>query len=545
MEKGRNVNMYDLLIKNAKIVDGSGGPWLRGDVAVKGGKIAKVGKIEDEKASMVINAEDKVLSSGFIDAHSHADFVCATVNDATSKITQGVTTEIVGNCGLSMAPVQLRTVEELKQYLLAFIPSEVKPSWEWESFDDWFNIIDRNGNSTDIASLVGHGAIRIYAMGFENRKPREDEMEQMKKALAHAMEDGALGLSTGLIYPPGCFADTDELIELCKVVAQYGGIYATHMRNEGPEMLSALEEALKIGRESGCPVHISHHKASGRPNFGKVAESLRMIEEARKNGIDVTCDVYPYTAGSTLISALLPKWVHEGGVVRMLERLRDSEVRQRIALELNSDIPGWENLVRGSGWENILICSCEDKPIYEGKTIAEIATESNLSPEEVLFDVISSSKGRSTIALFMIDEKDCETVLSHPLSMIGSDGWACSSSGVLAKGKPHPRAFGTFPRVLGKYSRERKVMPLETAVWKMTGFPAQRFRLEDRGIIKKGMKADIVVFDPETIIDKANYENPFQQPEGVEYVIMNGEVVVDHKSYSGKTLGKVVRPLSS
>lgn len=532
---------YELVIRNAKIVDGSGGPWFRGDVAVQNGKIARVGKVEDEKASMVINAEGKVLSPGFIDAHSHADFVCATVNDATSKITQGVTTEIVGNCGLSMAPVQPRTVEELKQYLSAFIPSEVKPSWEWTSFDNWFDIIDRNGNSTNIASLGGHGAIRIYAMGFENRKPREDEMEEMKKALARAMQDGALGLSTGLIYPPGCFAGTDELIELCRVVAQYGGIYTTHMRNEGPEMLSAVEEALKIGKESECPVHISHHKASGRPNFGKVTESLHMIEEARKSGIDVTCDVYPYTAGSTLISALLPKWVHEGGVGCMLERLRNSEVRQEITRELNSDIPGWENLAKEGGWGSILICSCENKPIYEGKTIAKIAAENNSSPEEVLFDIILDSEGKSTIALFMIDEKDCRTVLSHPLSMIGSDGWACSFSGVLAKGKPHPRAFGTFPRVLGKYAREEKIMPLETAVWKMTGFPAQRFRLEDRGIIKKGMTADMVIFDPETIIDKASYEDPFQQPEGIEYVIMNGEVVVDHKRYSGKTLGKVVR----
>lgn len=533
--------MFDLLIKNAKLFNGCGGPWFRGDLAVKDGRISKIGKIAKEEAKTVIDAEEKALSPGFIDAHSHADFVCATINDTTSKLTQGVTTEIVGNCGLSLAPVRPETIEELKQYLAPFIPKDVKPSWKWRSLGDWLDVIDGQGNSTNIAPLVGHGAIRIYAMGFEDRKPDAQEMAEMKKILAESMEDGAIGLSTGLIYPPGCFSDTDELAELCEVVAEYGGLYVTHMRNEGPELLQAVDEALEIGRRSGCAVHISHHKASGRQNFGLVSQSLRMLESARAEGIDVTCDVYPYTAGSTLISGLLPKWVHEGGVGNMLHRLKDPQMRQKIADELNSDIPGWENLARGCGWENILICSCENEPSYEGKTIVEIASEKGSTSEETLFDVILGAEGKATIALFMIDENDCKAVLAHPLSMVGSDGFACSFSGVLAKGKPHPRAFGTFPRVLGKFVREDGIMDLETALWKMTGFPAQRFGLKDRGFLKEGMAADLVLFDPQVIIDRATYENPHQPADGIEYVILDGKIVVDHKKHNGKIMGKTLR----
>ncbi|NLO56611.1 MAG: D-aminoacylase [Thermovirga sp.] len=533
--------MFDLLVRDARLYDGCGGPWYKGDLAVKDGKIAKIGKIRNADAPIVINAEGKALSPGFIDAHTHLDFVCSSINDTASKVTQGVTTEIAGNCGLSLIPVRPETIEELKQYLAPFIPSDVNLSWKWRSLENWFDRVDEKGNSTNVASLVGHGTLRIYAMGFDDRKPSGQEMTEMKKALAQSMEEGALGLSTGLIYPPGCYSDTDELSELCEVVAEYGGLYVTHMRNEGPEMLQSVEEALEIGRRSGCPVHISHHKSSGRQNFGLVSQSLRMLEDARTEGIDVTCDVYPYTAGSTLISSLLPKWVHEGGVRRMLERLKDLASRQRIVDELNRVIPGWENLVKGCGWDNIMISSCENEPTLEGKTITEIASERRSSPEDTLLDMILETEGKATIALFMMDEKDCSTVLVHPLSMVGSDGFASSFTGVLSKGKPHPRSFGTFPRVLGKYVREDDLMTLERALWKMTGFPAQRFGLKDRGFLKEGMAADLVVFDPLVIIDNATYKEPRQQADGIDYVILGGEIVVDHKEYNGKTPGKSLR----
>ena len=533
--------MYDLLVKNARLYDGCGGPWFKGDLAVKDGRIASIGKMKNAEARTVIDAEGKALSPGFIDAHTHLDFVCASVNDTASKVTQGVTTEIAGNCGLSLIPVRPETIEELKRYLAPFIPQDVNLSWKWRSLGDWFDSVDERGNSTNVASLVGHGTLRIYAMGFADRKPSGQEMAEMKRALAQTMEEGALGLSTGLIYPPGCYSDTDELSELCEVVAEHGGLYVTHMRNEGPELLQSVEEALEIGRRSGCPVHISHHKSSGRQNYGLVSRSLQMMENARAEGIDVTCDVYPYTAGSTLISSLLPKWVHEGGVGRMLERLRDLASRRRIADELDRVIPGWENLAKGCGWENILICSCEKEPSYEGKTVTEIADGRGTSPEEALFDVILETEGKATIALFMMDEKDCSTVLAHPLSMVGSDGFASSFSGVLSKGKPHPRSFGTFPRVLGKYVREEGLMSLERAIWKMTGFAAQRFGLKDRGFLREGMAADLVVFDPLEIIDNATYKEPRQQAEGIDYVVLGGEVVVDHKVYNGKTLGRSLR----
>lgn len=533
--------MYDLILKNGRVVDGSGGPWFRADIAVKDGLVVKIGKLGETQADMVIDANDMVVSPGFIDAHSHSDLVTTGINNGDSKITQGVTTEVAGMCGLTQAPVNPATIDQLKRYLSPFIFEGVNIPWQWNSLAEMLDFIDERGNSTNLAMLVGHGSVRIAAMGFDDREPTDEELEKMKKLVAESMEQGALGLSTGLIYPPGCYCKTSELIELCKVVAKYGGIYVTHMRNEGNEIIEAVKEALTIGRESGCPVHISHHKASGRPNHGKVKETLAMMEKAREEGVDVTCDAYPYTAGSTLISALLPKWVNAGGVEEMLKRLRDPETRNTVAKELEQDVPGWENLARQAGWNKILVSSCINNKANEGKYIQDIADERGVSCTDALFDIILEEQGRITMALFTMDEEDSKYVYGHRLSMAGSDGYAYAFSGPLAQGKPHPRSYGTFPRVLGTYVREFKAFPLETAVWKVTGFPAQRYGLQDRGLIKEGLRADFVVFNPDTIVDKSSYEDPFHQAEGIEYVILGGEVVVCNKEYSGKTLGKVFR----
>ncbi|MDD2574166.1 MAG: D-aminoacylase [Bacillota bacterium] len=533
--------MFDLVIKNAKVIDGSGGPWYKADVAVKDGKISKIGKFKDVAADNIIDAAGKVVSPGFIDAHSHSDFVAAAINNAEGKITQGVTTEVSGVCGITAAPVNPDTISQLKQYLGAFMPKGLKLNWEWRSLGDWMDIVDKQGNATNLAMFVGHGSIRIAVMGFANRAPSAGELEDMKKLVRQSMEQGALGISTGLIYPPGCYSDKEELIELCKVIAEYGGIYVTHMRNESGEIIPALEEAIDIGRQSGCAVHISHHKVAGRSNLGLINKTLGMMEEARLEGIDVTCDVYPYIAGSTLISALLPKWVHDGGVDKMLNRLKDSDIRDKIAKELEEDVPGWENLVKNGGWDKIMICSCINNKSWEGRTIKDIADELGVKPAEALFDIIISERGDVTIALFMMDEDDNKKIVAHRLSMIGSDGFASSFSGILSQGKPHPRSLATFPRVLGRYVRENKVISLETAIWKITGFAAQRFGLHDRGLIREGLQADLVVFDPDTIIDKADYKNPFQQAEGIDYVIMKGEIVVDHKVCTGKVLGCTLR----
>jgi N-acyl-D-amino-acid deacylase len=533
--------MFDIIIKNARVVDGSGSPWYKADVALMGGKINIIGNLNGVPAKKVIDVGGKVLSPGFIDPHSHADMTAAAVNNADNKITQGVTTDVAGMCGLSPAPINKDNLMHLKQYLSPFMAKGLDTKWDWDGMASWMNIIDRQGNSTNMAMLVGHGTLRIAVMGFDDRKPDANEMNKMKSLVAQAMEDGAIGLSTGLIYPPGCFSEKEELIELCKVVAQYGGIYVTHMRNESAEVLAALEEAIDIGRQSGCAVHISHHKTAGRENFGSTEKTLEAMERARKEGIDVTCDVYPYTAGSSLISVLLPKWAHEGGVQRMLERVNDIKTRDRIAEELEQDIPGWENFVRGAGWDNLMICSCETDKDCEGKTFKQIAYERDMNPVDVLFDIISKESGKATIAIFMMDEDDSRRIMRHRLSMIGSDALPGSFTGILRQGKPHPRCFGTFPRVLGKYARELGDLTLETAVFKMTGFPANRFGVKDRGFIREGLKADLVIFDPDLIIDKATYQDPFQRPEGIDYVMLGGEIVVENGVYNGKTLGKIIR----
>lgn len=533
--------MFDLVIRNGKIVDGTGGPWFKADLSCKDGVIAQINNLAEAQAKNEVDAAGKIVTPGFIDAHSHTDFIAAVINNSDSRIHQGVTTEIVGMCGRTPAPVASDKLDHLKNHLAPFIPKQVEYNWHWQSTGDWLDIIDKQGHSTELGIFAGHGTIRLAVMGFENRTPTASEMARMKTLLKEAMDNGALGMSSGLIYPPGIYTSKEELVELCKVTAAGNGIYATHLRNEGNELIEAVREALEIGRLSGCPVHISHHKASGKNNFGKVNTTLNLMEEARSDGIDVTCDLYPYLAGSTLISALLPAWVHEGGVEQMIERASDSSSRKRIANELEKEATGWENLVKGAGWNHILICSSPSNTGFEGKTIGKCAREEGIPAVELMLDLIISDQGQTTIALFMLNEDNLKTVLTHRLSMIGSDGFGASYTGVLARGKPHPRAFGTFPKVLGKYVREEGVLTLEEAVWKMTGFPAQRFGLFDRGVLRPGAKADLVIFDSDLIIDQADFKNPYQKPKGIDSVYINSKPVVNKGIYSGDTFGRSIR----
>lgn len=532
------VEEFDLVIRDGIVVDGTGSPWFKNDIGVKEGKIARIGKIK-EKGEIEIDATGRVVSPGFIDLHNHSDITILAYPDAESYIMQGVTTAVVGNCGLSMAPVNPDNVDLLKMYLSPFLAKGFDYGWDWRTLGEFYEKVEKEGTAMNLVPLVGQGTVRLAVKGFEPGEASKEELEEMKRLVAQSMEEGAFGMSTGLIYPPGSYAKTEEIIELAKVVAEYGGIYTTHMRNESKHLIEAVEEAIRIGERAGIPVEISHHKASGKPNWGKIYATLRLMERARKRGVEVHCDVYPYTAGSTTITALLPNWALEGGVHKMIERLRDKEIRERIRKEIEDDIMEGENFLKAAGWDGILISQCRVKE-YEGKTLEEILRERGTfdNPYEGLFDWLIEIKGDAAMVLFLMDEEDVKHVLSNPLSSVISDSWVTAP---YAGGKPHPRAYGTFPRVLGKYVREEKLLSLEEAIRKMTSQPAGKVRLKGRGLIKEGFWADLVIFDPETIVDKATYQDPHQYPEGIDYVIVNGQITVDHNKLTGKRAGEVIK----
>ncbi|HHW18578.1 MAG TPA: D-aminoacylase [Firmicutes bacterium] len=524
--------MHDVIFKNVRIVDGSGAPWFYGEVAVKDGVISCVDRKVEGRAVRVIDGKDLVLSPGFIDAHSHSDTCWFVDRRGESKIRQGVTTEVTGQCGASPAPMkEKRRAASVSAY------TDEGVEITWSSFGEYLSALEKNGVGINVAPLVGHGALRSSAMGYEKRPPTPEEMEEMKALLREALEAGAFGFSSGLIYPPSSFADTAELVELARTMAPYGGIYETHMRDEGTGLLKSVEEAITIGRQGGVPVQISHHKASGEKAWGLVKQSLAMIEEARREGVDVTCDQYPYVASATGLSAIIPAWAHEGGPTALLRRLNDPA----IASKLKEEVEATQG--PSDGWSKMLVTSVktEKNRFCEGKRIPEIARIWGIPPVEAAFKLLCEEELEVGYAKFGMCEEDVKTVMAHPCVMIGSDSSCRAIDGPLSTGKPHPRAYGTFARVLGKYTREEKVLTLEQAVFKMTGFPAWRLGLWDRGLVRPGMKADLVLFDPGTIIDKATFEEPAQYAVGVEYVMVNGVMVVEGGQHTGKIAGKVLR----
>jgi N-acyl-D-amino-acid deacylase len=535
---------YDLIIRGGKVVEGTGNPWYRGDVAVKDGKIAAIGDLPKAKAETIIDASGLIVAPGFIDAHSHADGSTLYYRNMESLVMQGITTVISGQCGSSPAPVNPDFREEMEKRRALFLPPEVDPKITWTTFEDYLKEEEKEGLGINIAHHVGHGAIRVAAMGFEAREPTPGELDRMRELTADAMESGAFGLSTGLIYPPGVFAKTEEVIELAKVAAEYGGVYDTHLRGEGKTLMESLEEAIRIGEEAGIPVHISHHKAATKSIWGKSVESLALLAEARKRGLDITVDQYPYRAGATSLSTCLPPWAHEGGMERLLERLKDPELRDRMKRDIEDGIPGWENFAGELGWGNVMVSrvvSEENKPL-EGKNLEEVR-EMRGDPDCItsLFDLILEEEGAAGMIIFAMDEGDVRRIMGHPLQMVGTDSGASAATGFMKRGKPHPRGYGSYPKILGRYVRELGVLRLEEAVRKMTSFPAQRFGILDRGILRPGMWADVTIFDPDTVIDKATYQDPHQYPEGIEYVIVNGEVAVDKGEYTGALAGRVLR----
>ncbi|MBN2334626.1 D-aminoacylase [Candidatus Bathyarchaeota archaeon] len=536
--------MFDLVIRNGRVVDGTGNPWYFADVAVKDGKIAGIAKNLQGEAGKVIDAKGLIVAPGFIDAHSHGDYNTLVYRDMENLIHQGITTVVAGQCGASPAPLSDKSRAEMQKDVDAWLPEGYELRLTWDTFDDYLVEEEKEGLGANVAHMVGHGAVRAAAMGFEARDPAATELEAMRELTAEAMEAGAYGLSSGLIYPPGIYAKTPELIELAKVAARYGGVYDSHIRGEGRGLFDALREALEIGEKAGIPVQISHHKIASKSIWGQSRESLTMFEEARRRGVDVTVDQYPYKAGSTSLITLLPPWAHDGGTEAALERLRDEELRRRMKREIEEGIPGWENFGGELGWENVRVTwvKTDANKAVEGMNMVEVKKHRG-APDEftALYQLLLEEEGATQMVIFYGDEGDVKRIMSHPLHMVGTDAGCCTVEGPFCKGKPHPRHYGTYPKILGRYVREEKTLRLEEAVRKMTSFPAQRFGILDRGVLRPGMCADITVFNPDTVAEKATYSVPHAFPEGIDYVVVNGMVTIGGGVYTGVHAGKTLR----
>ncbi|MGH7392591.1 MAG: N-acyl-D-amino-acid deacylase family protein [Candidatus Rokuibacteriota bacterium] len=528
--------MLDLKLEGATVIDGTGATGSRADVGVRDDVIAAVGDLSRETAGRRVNVAGRVLAPGFIDMHSHSDWRLWANRRAESKIRQGVTTEVVGNCGFSPAPVSTEHLEALRAFAL-YVPKRL--DFAWRSVGEYLDAFDAEGSALNVVQLVGHGTLRIAAMGFARRPATGDELTRMQRWLGQAVEDGAWGMSTGLIYAPGSFATTEEIVAVARA-ARGRGLYASHIRGEGATLLDAVGEAIRVGREADLPVQVSHVKAAGRPNWGKVPEALALIDAACAEGLDVMADVYPYTASSTTLRTLLPDWALEDGIEAMLGRFADPAARARIRHEVESPDNG-QSLVARVGWENVMVAAAPHRRDAEGRRLSEIARERGLDPLDAALELIADEHGRGYIILFQLDERDLRAALAHPRVMIGSDGSSLAPYGELGEGKPHPRSYGTFARVLGEYVREQRVLTLPEAVHKMTGLPARRLGLKDRGVIRPGARADLVVFDPRGVADRATYQEPHRYAAGIDHVLVNGRFVVRDGEHTGSLPGKVLR----
>ena len=532
-------NGYDVVIKGGMVVDGTGNPWLKKDIGIIKDKLVKIGHIKGE-ARKTIDAAGKVVAPDFIDLHSHTDHNILPCPDAESFIMMGVTTAVVGNCGLTLAPTSPRTLPLLRRYLDPFLQDGYSYGWDWRTLGEFYERVEKQKMGLNLVPLAGQGTIRLAVKGLEPGPATPAEMNEMKRLLAESMEEGAFGMSTGLIYAPGSYCETEEIIELTSVLKRYGGIYTTHMRNESDRLIESVEETIRIGDANDIPVEIPHHKALGKTNWGKVNATLRMLEDVRRRGVDIGCDAYPYVATSTSITAIIPTWLLEGGVDMLPQKLKDNEIREQAKKEIIDGTMKGSNAIKAAGWHGIRIAGCPSNREYEGKSIAEILEMTNrfADPFAGFFDFVLEINGNAKIINFSIDEADVKTVLSHPLTAFISDAGAMAPR---MGGKPHPRTYGTFPRVLAKYVREERLLSLEEAVKKMTSLPAGRVGISDRGALREGLFADIVVFDPATIRDKATFDDPHQYPEGIEYVIVNGVPAVENGRLTGARAGRVLR----
>jgi N-acyl-D-amino-acid deacylase len=534
---------YDLIVKNGNVIDGTGNPHFKADIGICDGRIAAVSRSGQlTNADRVLDASGMVVSPGFIDTHTHDDAYVLIDPQCSQKVLQGVTTSVIGNCGFSLAPLSDAHRSDFKAASAIMGGAGLDEDfWSLSTFADYLEKLDGAGLGINVVPLVGHATIRIALLGYENRAPSESELAQMKAMTAEAMQAGAFGISTGLIYVPANYAQTDEVIELAKVAAKQGGIYATHMRSEGDLEMQAIRETLQIAQKAGIAAHIAHHKIAGRKNWGNSKSTLKTFSDARKEGLVVTWDQYPYRAGSTFLPAALPPHIQAQGAEQYAEKLKNPEVRRQIRQEIESEgASTWENLIGGGGFENIVVSAAPRHPDFIGRSITEIAAMTGKDPFDVYFDLVVEEQMEAGIIIFMMDDEDIERILKDPGTMIGSDGIPGFGTA-----KTHPRMTGTFPRILGRYVREKGVITLEDAIRKMTSLPAQTFGLFHKGILRQGMDADLVVFDPASVVDKSTFEDPSQSPEGIHWVIVNGEIAVEDGKTMGATSGKVLRRTTS
>lgn len=544
---------YDLVIKNGNVIDLDEctdvyKPWKRLDIGIKDKRIINIGHIDPSESSRVLDATNMIVSPGFIDIHSHSDTYLLANSKAESKISQGVTTEVIGNCGLSAAP--LGGVYTPAKSILGDV---VEP--DWISMSEYLEKLEKNGSSVNVVPLVGHNNIKGAVMGYSDQEATSKELEQMKTLLQDSFDAGVWGLSTGLNMPPGSFSSTKEIIELCKVASSNGGVYHTHIRGQGDRLLSATMEAIEIAKKSEIPLHILHHKGMGDANAAKVECTLEMIDEGIGDGMNITMDMYPYLAGQGGLAMFFPFWVHEGGTEKMIERLKDKDLRKKIKHQMIEPelLPGYQSYSREigwkHGWEKVILCNVnsEKNQHLVGLSIQDAKPE-GIDPIDFLFDLFIQEKGDIPVVIpdvTYMDDRYFQMVIRHPNTMLGSDGYSLTFTGPLAQGVPHPRSYGSFPKVLGQFVRAQKLFTWKEAIRKMSYLPAAFLGLKDRGVIREDAFADIVIFNPETVIDNSTLEDPVQYPTGIDFVIVNGEIVIENGQHTGKLSGNVLKKNSS
>jgi dihydroorotase/N-acyl-D-amino-acid deacylase len=529
---------YDLIIRNGHIVDGTGSPWYSGDIGIRNGRIEAIGFLGTAQAKRTLDAHGMVVAPGFIDMLGQSELTILVNPHLPSKIFQGITTEFTGEGG-SVAPLNDAIIKADK---LAYDHLKLTP--EWRTLRQYFARLEKQGMGINLGTYVGATQVRRMVLGDDKVQPTAAQLEQMKALVRDAMRDGAVGVSTSLQYAPAPYASTEELIALAGEASKFGGIYATHMRSEGSAITAAIDEAVRIGREAHIPVEIWHLKAAGKPQWGQMPQIVAQIEKARASGVDVGANTYAYPAWFNNFSAFIPPWAHDGGDAKMIERLKDSDLRARIRKEMETPSTDWDNEWQEiAGPEAILVSVVQNPQLLplQGKTITEIAKLWNKDPFDTIFDLLIQDNAYTYVAVFGMAEPDVALALQQPWVSVDNDSQGTSPDGLLGQEHPHPRAYGTFPRILRKYVREEKKLRLEDAIRKFSALPAQRMRLSDRGVLKAGLWADIVVFDPQTITDRATFESPNQLSEGMQYVLVNGVPVIDGGKPTNALPGKVLR----
>ena len=530
---------FDVVIANGRVVDGTGAPWYRADIGIVGDRIVAIGRLAGRDAKTRVDASNLVVAPGFIDMLGQSEFNVLVDPRAASKITQGITTEITGE-GSSIAPLNDTLVKSAQPQYDRF-----KVTLDFRTLDQYFARLERNRPALNVGTFVGAGGLRAYVVGQTQRAATADEIEQMKKLVAQAMEHGALGLSTSLQYVPGRFASTDEIVELAKVAGQYGGIYISHQRSESTEILPSLDEVFAVAERANVPAEVWHLKTAYKANWGRMPEVLKRFDAARARGLDVTANMYPYDRASNGLDACLPLWVREGGLEQMLQRLQDPSLRDRIKRDMeDANAKDWENQWYGSGGgAGVMVSTVLDPSLrqWEGKTLVQIGTEMGKDPRDAAMDLVIADRGETSVIISIMREDDVRAALSSPMISIGTDSGARAEDGPFSESKSHPRAWGSFPRVLGKYVREEQLIPLEEAIRRFTSRPAARVGIADRGLLRPGFKADITIFNAETIVDRSTFEDPTHYSQGVEHVFVNGQAVVSAGKITDARPGEPVR----